>query len=124
MEAPERKLSSSKDNIEELQKEADKLSNENVQNKLKNELIELKENQKDKENKLIEIEGSLKLSLSDLDDKKDENIRLKKELEEIKETKLMFDKKYELQNKDFKEYKNESRTKQKDLLETVAGYND
>jgi hypothetical protein len=30
MEAPERKLSSSKDNIEELQKEADKLSNENV----------------------------------------------------------------------------------------------
>jgi hypothetical protein len=36
----------------------------------------------------------------------------------------MFDKKYELQNKDPFKHKVESRTKQKDLLETVAGYND
>jgi len=36
----------------------------------------------------------------------------------------MLDKKHQLQTNSFKEYKNESRNKQKEILENVADYND
>lgn len=100
------------------------MKNTTDQKIIEKELIDIKEKYKDLEIELKENEGKLKLTSIEFNDKKDENVRLTNELEELKGTKLMLDKKYELNSKALKEYKSENRVKQKELLEGVALYKD